>query len=252
LKWRGEKPTEPVDLGAAFPRPRYASYDQLEVTFQFETMPFTYKTDEETTEEYERYVYKRMEPGYESIYIEGGTGDEGAFKFDNIYTSGTEPPGSKVSFHNGKTVPLQVARVLWTWYDVPLDFITNSDGKFTNFMGVSGDATKPGGIGRVNDAAFGGYPAYTLLMDVPSIDIRPNPIPPDISTTAKYLANVTFVFHYMEPPQDQLGTGVSTNLGHNMAMWRFDRKWYPVSVNGAGTERVYKTFDFKKLFRKAQ
>lgn len=253
MKWRGEVPRSPVDLGPAFPRPKFADYDKVEVAFQFETMPFTYKTDEQITHEHERYVYKRMEPGYETIYIEGGTGDTGAFKFDTISGySGSDNPSAKVAFHNGRTVPLQVARVLWTWYDVPLEFITDANGKYTNFMGVSGSPTKPGGIGRINDAAFGGFPAYTLLCDVPQIDLRPNPIPVNITTTASYLANITFTFHYFEPPPDQLGSGVSTNLGHNMAMWRFDRKWYPVSINGAGTERVYKTFDFNKLFQVAQ
>lgn len=260
LGWRGTEPHEPQDLGAGvdaaqFPRPHYAEYDYALITLQFETLPFDFKLDTQITEEYDRNVFRRIEPGYDSLYIEGGTGDKGTFKFDTGYaildnvTADNPSPAGKVSFHNGRTVPLQVAKLVWTWYDVPWEFVTNSTGKPTNIMS---------GVGKVNDATFGGFPAYTLLCDVPQIDLRPNPIPPFVSTKATYLANIQFTFHYFEP--DNLGTyqaapgGPALTVpqhGHNMAIWRFTRKWYPCSIDGAGSERVYKTYDFNKLFRKA-
>lgn len=258
---RGTAPREPGNLGDdipedQFPRPHYAEYDYALITLQFETMPFDFKTDSQITEESERNVFRRIEPGYDSLYIEGGTGDKGTFKFDTAYkildnvTPDNPSPDGKVSFHNGRTVPLQVAKLVWTWYDVPWEFVTNSTGKPTNIMNC---------VGKVNDATFWGFPAYTLLCDVPQIDLRPNPIPPFISTNASFLANIQFTFHYFEPTN--LGTyqtvpgGPALTVpqrGHNMAIWRFTRKWYPCSIDGDGAEQVYKTYDFRKLFRKAE
>lgn len=235
--WRGEKPKEPVEVGPAFDRPRYAEYDQLHGMAVFQTMPFQYKTDDQVTEEYERFVWVRPEPGYESLYIIGGSTDSSSYLFDNTIPT----VGGKVSFPAGRNLPLAVATIRCTWFDVPLDFIDNTgqQGFYQNLFD---------GIGKINDASFMGFPAYSLYADPPVVTPRPNPLPVDISPDVSYLCNVDFTWHYFYPTP--LGTGVTTNLGHNMAIYRADRKWYPASIGGTGTTRLFETYDFKKFFRK--
>lgn len=234
----GDGPQEPEDLGENFPRPYVTNYWKLRATLHFETPPFQFKTDASVTEEYERYTYVRTEPGYESLFVDGDT-----FRFDGGILADTTN-GNINSFPAGRNIPLSVAQVLVTWYDVPLEFITKDDiYKNINF-----------GIGKLNSEAIFGYPANTLLMDVPEIQLRPNPLPPFISEDLSFLANITFRFHYFEPTP--LGTGVTVNLGHNMAIFRGDRKWYPCSLAvgharvADKTTRIYRKWPYKYLFRK--
>lgn len=242
VKWTGTKPADPVDLGPAFPRPPYAEYDQLRMTFGFETLPFKLLTDAEITYEYERFVWVRTEPGFTSLFIEGGVSDQ-SFQFD----AGLAPNGAP-SFPVGKNVFLPMPRVLMTWYDVPLEWVS-----FNTQVGYYNNIYA--GLNRVNDDAFFGYPKNTLLMDTPHIDIRPNPLPPFISTTPQFLLNITLVFHYFQPTP--LGAGVTDNPGHNGAIFRGDKgnvnslKWFPCSYGGTGTRRLYESYDYKKLFKKA-
>lgn len=240
IQVQGDGPQEPVDLGPAYPRPHFARYKTYRLDLQFETPPFAYKTDAEITEEYERYCYVRQEPGYESLFVDGTM-----YNYDGGYlaalTSGRVP-----AFASGKNIPLSVAQVLCTWYDVPLEFVQYQN-VYKNINWC---------IGKVNSEAFLGYPAYTLLMDTPQIELRPNPVPTWVTTEVSFLANITFRYHYFEPRP--LGTGVTTNLGHNMAFYRGDRAWYPASLakvtGGAltadNTTRIYQTVDFKLMFRK--
>lgn len=240
----------PTAPGSAFPRPYFAEYQKCRMTLGFETVPFTFKRDNETTEEYERHTWVRPEPGFQALHIDGDQ-----FQFDGgLVSTAAGALGSAKAFPNGRAIPLSVGRILATWYDVPLDFIQNTVGRYSNF-----DAT----LNHVNKYPFLGYPASTLLCDLPHIDLRPNPLPRFISTTPTFLADVTFTFHYFNPTP--LGDGVSPisdadpldhpERGHNMAIYKGDRKWYPASLqrNGAAdnTTRVYPVADFKFLFRKA-
>lgn len=237
---RGDGPIEPVDLGPAFLRPYYANYSKLRMDLVFETLPFAFKTDEQVTKEYERYTYVRTEPGYDSYFIEG---DMFRFDADATFPTSLNDQGVR-AFASGRNLPISVGQVLCTWYDVPLEFVQyQSIYKNINF-----------GIGKINNTAIFGYPKYTLLMDTPQIELRPNPLPPDISTDVSLLANITFRFHYFEPKP--LGTGVTLSLGHNMALYKKTRTWFPASLvdNATGkadkTTRLYEGWDFGKLFAK--
>lgn len=239
INFTGETPREPLDLGAGFDRPKYAPYDQIHGIAVFEAMPFHYKTDEQITEEYERNLWVRPEPGYESLYLTGGSKGPNNYLFDNSIT--VDGVTGKVAFPAGRNIPLAVQAIRATWYDVPLDFLVADPGTFfyDNLLN---------GIGKINDAEFLGFPAYTLYADPPQIVPRPNPLPIEISTEQQFLCNVEFIWHYFEP--SPLGDGVATNLGHNMAPSRFDQKWYPVSIGGDGTTRLFQTYDFRLFFRR--
>lgn len=241
----GDDPKQPDTISPAsdFPRPHYSEYDIARMTLLFEPVPFAVKADANTSNEYERWVWVRTEPGYESLYIEGGSGSTGGnYKFDNS-TGGAGKP----AFAAGRNIPIVMPKVLVTWFDVPLEFIAkdaiNKPHYFDNIYAA---------LGRVNDDVFLGYPAHTLLMDSPTIDIRANPLPPSIGTTPTFLANITLSFHYLNPPSIDWGTGVTITKGHNMAIDRETFKWYPFSIDGTGgdTKILYKKSDFKKLFKK--
>jgi hypothetical protein len=234
----GDGPKTPVDLGPAYPRPHFARYKTYRLNLQFETPPFAYKTDAEVTEEYQRYCYIRQEPGYQSLAIDGAM-----FNFDAGFLAEIGD-GRNPAFTSGLNIPLSVAQVLCTWYDVPLEFVKYQE-RYSNIQFC---------IGKLNATTFLGYAPSTLLMDTPTIELRPNPCPTYISTNVSMLANITFRWHYFEPLP--LGQGVSTNLGHNMAFYRGDKKWYPASLINSttkvadGVTRLYQKVDFKYLFRK--
>lgn len=246
-----DAPTVPT---AAFPRPFYGEYLRCRMTLGFETVPFTFKSDADTIEEYERHCWVRPEIGFQALHIDGDT-----FAFDEGLVSTVTGSLSKAkAFPNGRSIPISVGRILITWYDVPLEFLTNVAGRYANFDKV---------LNHVNRYPFLGYPSGTLLCDLPHIDLRPNPLPVSVSATPSFLADVNLTLHYINPLP--LGDGVAaiddadladhSSRGHNMAIWKGDRKWYPASLvqtTGAnkgkadGTTRVYPAEDFKLLFRK--
>lgn len=244
VRHSGDGPQMPVDLGPSFDRPYYANYDKIRLDLVYETLPFAFKTDAEVTHEYERYCYVRTEPGYDSYFVDGDT-----FKYDSIGQFAGLPNGVN-AFATGRNYPVAVGQVLCTWYDVPLDYV-QYQGIYKNIAFA---------IGKINSVAIFGYPKFTLLCDTPQIELRPNPLPPEITTDVTYLANITFRFHYFDPRP--LGTGVTLSLGHNMGLYRGTRTWFPVSLGVAGagasslsftpdnTTRVYESFDMGKMFDK--
>lgn len=226
-------------LGPTFPHAPMVPYDIIRAIQCFETVPFKYKLDEETQEEYERYFWLRVNPTYESLYMIGGSNETTNFLFDE--GADVIGPPKKVAFPAGVNIPIPVADVVGTWYDVPLEFIDNADqiGYYQNIFD---------GIGKLNDDDFLGFPKYSLYMEPPVINLRPNPFPPFVSDQQTFLANVEFHWKYFYPTR--LGTGVAENLGHNMAIYRKDLKWYPASVGGDGVTRLFETYDYRKLFRR--
>lgn len=239
----GRPPQTTIASGEQLIRPYFCEYQRCRMWLNFEPLPFALKTDGQITEEYERWTWVRTEPGYESLHIDGDN-----FKYDTGFTIDGADISTQNAFPNGRTIPLNIARVLVTWFDVPLEFIATSAGFYTNIQA---------GVGTLNNAAIFGFPAYTLLMDTPQIELRPNPLPQFLTPEPSFLANVNFLFHYFDPRP--LGNGVTTSLGHNMGLNRKDRKWYPVSKTqetgpnkgkGDNTTRVYPTSNYTLLFRK--
>lgn len=223
-----------------FPRMPIVEYDILQATLAFDNVPFKYKLDSDITEEFERYFWLRPEPAYESLFIQGGSDDTTNYLFDRSLGGDL---GGKVGFPSGINIPLPVMVIRGTWYDVPINFIaTGADRSYyPNIFN---------GVGKLNNAEFMGYPKYSLYMDPPQIIPRPEPLSAFQQNVTDFLVNVEFTWHYFYPTE--LGTGVTENLGHNMAPFRGDKKWYPVSINGTGaaSDRLYPTYDYRLLFRK--
>ena len=249
-KWRGEDTVQPESLGPSTPRPNYARYDNYRLTLNFAPVPFSIRSDDQISAdngEWTRWVWIRSEGNVESIFVDGGTGSSGGnWKFKS---EGVDASGAKVGalpFAGGRAMPYAMPKILATWFDVPIEFIskTGTPYIYDNIYA---------GLMRVNDATFLGFPAQTLLMDNPIIDLRPNPVPSTISETPSFLANITFVWHYLNPSTDQLGYkaggGRITSVGHNMAISKSNNLWYPFHHETTG-ELFYKTYDYRKLFQK--
>ena len=264
IKWRGHKPKEPYvipNVGAAFPRPHFAEYDFYRMTLQFESCPFRFRDDglpNTGFKEYDRFTYARSEPGYTSLFIEGGLAD-GAYRFDGNLPA---PVAHKPAFTSGRNIPLSRPRILVTWYDVPLEFITRPNDLYkAHYPRLFAP------VGHVNDRAFMGFSRNTLLYDLPIVEIRPNPLPVSISSEPSFLCDITFVMHYFNPepkgyvtggppptpyvPPDPDFSDRPLSYGHNLVPYQPNRKWYPASVNGDNTTRVYPSANFDDAFTAA-
>lgn len=260
--WRGEDPIQPQVLDASTPRPYYAGYDLCRLTLNFVPLPFAIKTDDQidpaTNGEWTRWCWIRTDPGYESISIQGGSGEAGGnYQFDRscgvtVVGSETKSVIGATPFAGGRNIPYAMPKLLITWFDVPLEYLVKDPAKPYYYDNLYA------GLQCVNDKEFLGFPAQTLLMDCPTIDTRPNPIPDQISQTPKFLANITFVMHILNQQSNTVGdssVGVGSihpQRGHNMAIYKFDFKWYPYSLDGSGaaSKLLYKTYDYRKLFQK--
>lgn len=241
-----------TDYQASFPRPRYARYLKSQMTLNFETVPFACKSDDEVVEtegsdvgEWSRHTWIRPEPGFQALHIDGDQ-----FQFDE-----GSVPASQKTFPNGRTVPLSVGRIMCTWFDVPLAFIQDSNLQYKNHNAC---------INKINRTWFLGYPPNTLLCDIPKYDIRTAWNPDELDPNPYFIVDVTFTWHYLDPTP--LGDGVTpvstdpnaaySDRGHNLAIYKGDRKWYPCSYVNPTTKkadnvtRIYQTYDFRDLFRK--
>lgn len=126
-----------------------------------------------------------------------------------------------------------VAMFEYTWHQVPEAAIP--------------ELTWIAAQGTVNDAVFDGRPAGTLLFaGDPEVRMDPNPL------TEEYMATIKYQFHSLCIPDDTVTPPVVR--GHNYVRKVIDNKIKPVefSSDGVGVatgSRVFKSFDFRRLFR---
>lgn len=105
-------------------------------------------------------------------------------------------------------------------------------------------------VGTVNDAAFMGFPAGTLLLQPPVFVEHPWPVASEDADQIFYsiLRSVTvqLQFDYFDPDP----TAPNTNRGHNLYPFRANGKFYLATRDGAATTSTafLKYTDFTKLF----
>lgn len=106
------------------------------------------------------------------------------------------------------------------------------------------------GLSAVNDAAFLGFPAGTLLFKTFRVHPYEDPVSPSLfglnvnTGQSSLVCDVELVFTYFNPPS---GVSMATNHGHNLAPWR-DNRWYLVKDTATLTNKIYQEYDFAKIF----
>lgn len=212
----------------------HSQYWAARLTVVFQSTTFVMLDDAKIDSDYAgsefyRFVDKRRTPRVEAINRE-----QGSFKW--VEGGGSGPVvNDPIPFGCSQT--LVKVQWTWRWLFVPEAYLFDSSG---------GTPKIDAGLGCVNSAAFGGYPAGTLLLlDAPTEPVpSPIPLPEYPLWYPQRLFNVNFAISYFKP--DKGGSAE----GHNLLPW-IDGKWYLVKDFNSGARTLYKEYDFAKLFQAA-
>ncbi len=238
----------------------------LRYTVDFETLPFKIKTDDQVSNEWERWVSTPGDP-VANEYLKR---QDGAYQYPDLAGMGN------------KTIPREVAQVMckkkvrMTWHRLPDDGLFNNGGRFNGGKAVQLDS----GLGRVNRYRWFGYNPGTLLFDSWTPVLRSMPCEPlmnavNLNQTGPFIPSwdVELEFTYFEPPPALAGTYPNVTYVPNsdelqlagpgsyeelVFGWNcFPRpdgtnRWYRIFVRGMPDREPfwrYQTYDFNDLFR---
>lgn len=221
---------------------QYADYNYAIITIQFWSPPYEILPDGKPGGEYQRYITKQFQPTTEVLTLTG------QFQF----TPGNGAPLIQTASPMGLVITKM--RIVMKWFQVPDDFVFSAGG--SNNGGTPTGIIN--GIGKVNNAAFMGYPANTLLLEAPQFEpvnqpceptyclLAGNPNAPNNNLISVPRAwNVTIPMMYFSPQYVQ-----AVNPGHNSAPWK-DGNWYSIQSVTAPNNPPYGSYDYTKIFKKA-
>lgn len=223
-----------------------STYGLERYTINFNALPYDVVSDSNlgnagdgTGAEYNRYVVQISKPTTQTFAFPGGS-----FKFANGPNAGAPP------FTGPFAIRTMRRTVSWTWMLVPEYYIFNSAGFASNIEPC---------VGRINNAAFAGYPIHTLYLD--SVDYEPImfPVPPQVLGLPKWHPprgfNVRFNFVYFNPdPDNVLSDGWNSAPDRSNATSTGVIKWYkavsvaPTGATGSGGATPYTDANFTTMF----
>jgi hypothetical protein len=165
----------------------FAVYVWARIPIEFVGTPYDILEDDDVGAEYARYVTWYDKPFNELVNV-----DPGVLK----YVAPSFPPGNPGG--NPLMVPvirtmLEKERFQLKWWEVPLDFIQDPNGKQPKLSAIQK---------RVNRTAFLGRPAGTLLCEtVETTEPKPMPVATDDFQEILLTVDVTFNLIYFDPPR---------------------------------------------------
>lgn len=227
---------------------RTAGYRKIWATVRFRDVPWTIRLDAPITsaaDEITRNVFFTAEPSIEVLSAEGGN----MLKFIE---------GSPSSSAATSTVPAPLGTLMaktnftMNWMHVPHDYISSDPDIL-----IPINAAKTKGlltcVGRVNSAAFGPFPAHTLLMQPPRFTRFRYPVASLDGIRQFFGWNVAVPLQHFDPDKGVADTppGTSPYRGHQLMPYRIDLKWYMATRDGAAAS-ANNTFlpeaDFNVIF----
>lgn len=221
----------------------YQAYDSARLYVQFSAMPYPVTPDGVQKEEHMRYVIKRVEPGGEFI-----SRPKESFVLKYIPANDQEVIGSGSEAFDGQRGQVLIKnRLVWTWLQVPENYILNADGFPEHILG---------GAGRVNAVKFAGCGPGTLLAETPKLRPYAPAVDPRIIGGAKPMFqyyDVTFTFLHFDPPLGKTVPPAADNnpfafelQGWNTAPWKANGLFYPIRTQD--DEPQYKSYKFNQFF----
>ncbi len=193
----------------------YATYNMWKVTVAYSQPNYKIIPDWDplitpgaSGRELNRYVYDTPKPYVDQLVVPGGT-----MLFD---ATGKPFDGKPAGFGTLVTIRAQKSTMFLTWFNVPIEFVTDDNG----FLSTIGPA-----LGKINSDTFFGQAAHLWLLD----DVEPSdsqvyadPIATSVSNQIAKRVDLKFTFKYFNPP---IGTGTTSDQG-----WRlqpaYDGNWY--------------------------
>lgn len=205
------------------PPPPVRVHEVYQATVIFQSLPYDVLEDGEVYDggrtEFDRYVTKLATPTARGLSLE-----RGAFVF-------IEGPATGRSFNNAPSIVVGNTSLVWTWHLVPTASIFDNDGHPTRIADT---------LGKVNNEAFGGYPAGTLLLESATLTPVTAPVPPA----------VLGLNPLQTPRLWNVGYNVLHNpYGHNKVPYGVDGNWYTVAPTTDSTTRLYQSASYRLLFQ---
>jgi hypothetical protein len=218
-----------------------AEYQWAKVSLEFAEVRYEIHSDDNSDVEYEyqRYVEKRYKPYGEILQIDGGQ------------LKAYAPSVPAVNAQPFISAPFVLARpkkscFTLTWYEVPREFIEDSDGRQPKLEAM---------CKAVNSVTFMGYRAGTLLCE--DIDTVPSPAPiaTDLQERLAFTVDVTMTFKRFDPtPGDpavekygwQLLPGPRNTTG--AAGDTVGAYFYYTHDGTLGGKPIYEEYDFNNAF----
>lgn len=236
-----------------------SGYKRARVTLRFQPVPYQLASDADIDDlpgsradnEHERNTWIEVDPKVETISLDG---------FTLRYAEGqaNTPP---LTNPFGKDFPAPFGQLLakpdlvFNWKSVPKRFLESAGGPSDLPVNIVNC------LGKVNDAAFRGYAAGTLLLLGAKMAKVPWPLAMGSETSWNY--NVTFMFSFFDPPKGKTGdVQIVTNRGHNNLPYRGELaagdtnagRWFLATrTGGAGVAavdpRLLEESSFLTMFR---
>lgn len=217
----------------------YASWGFARLTVAFSALPFTVLTDQQLAAlpggtaagaEVKRYVQRKPNPSSEALTRQGG---------DWTYVEGAAGAPNTLAVPGTVSQGLLKDEITLIWHQVPEDVLFDANLIATKINNV---------VNGVNNAAYLGYPAGTLLCLAPAFEEQPAPFVLDTNFAGgkpQRLWKATARLKWFDTTP-VIGGGGATTVGHNCLPWN-DNLWYKVASK-TGSNTVYKAVDFTQLF----
>lgn len=217
--------------------PSFALYPWYLYEVEFEHFPWQVCDDEsvqvvETTwfdddgveqdtvyaKEYQRFVDVSFEPGIEVV-----TANYGQQKFRR---DDADPPHG-YTFPGSPRVYVPKATVIIRWHFVPFDLLLDAQSTLFRYQG------------RINQTAFMGFAAGSLLYLSPRVKRYVPPVPyasfgeTGVSFDESYLCDIELICEYTDRTTPSAPTPTNANWmaeGHNLLPWYGDRQYYYVTA----------------------
>lgn len=177
-------------------------------------------------DESRRFVTETYEPSVEGIQRPVGS-------FEYAETSATGPDiGAEVA--TGVTQLLSKAQLTLVWRQLPDYGARDADGR---------PSIQEGLLGSVNNAAWRGFAAGTVLFKALRVVAVPSPLPfPADFFAVPRTWDMHMIFSIFNPPRGD------TVRGHNLVPFPGDNKWYKIRSKDAAHTTLYPEGDFSTLF----
>jgi len=225
-------------------QPYYADYTYCELEATFEPLRYSALTDDEVTNEDERYLYVEAVPELEILHLKQGS---------LVFLEGPQSLDTKARMAPGEFVlrtPKMAFRV--TWFQVPANWIEGPDGDFPLIqlkLGKVNDAIWE--IGDFSSGTFLHFEKWTALLHSAQLNKYVASIRTGFSTEPEYYYDVTLNILKFDPKNRHS----DLHRGHQLAPYRVDNVYYLVartgldgSVSTAPQKFIYEEVSFDDMF----
>jgi hypothetical protein len=216
----------------------FATYVWAKIEIEFESVPYTIKSDGATTYEYERYVEQKPMPYVELLQISGG-------QLKAYAPSVTGVDGKPYVAAPYIMARQEKSRFDLIWREVPAEFLYDSNGFAKKIAGIQK---------KVNSATFLGRIAGTLLCEDVKADKTVSPVATDVNEELSFSYDVTLCLKEFNPDRgdtavDKYGWNLlpgqkSTGSSGNTAF-----RYYYFTDDGTLTGKPqFASYDFATFF----